>query len=495
MNQGLSVSDVVGVDVTLSPVAAALRNFGSLLVLGSTDVIDTSERLRQYSDLTGVGADFGIGDPEYQAAELFFGQSPRPGLLYIGRWAQTATSGVLHGGVLSTAEQAIGNFDTVSNGSLDMDIDGAAQTLSGIDLTSVTDLNGVAAAVQTAFAGAAKMTWNATYQRFTVESASTGTTSSVGYSTAAGTGTDLGPLMGLVQGTASTPVDGMAAESLDSAVNTLLGQSNAWYGLMVAASGVQDSDYQAVAQTIEAASPSRIFGVTTQAGAALDPASTTDLAYTLGNAGYARTFTQYSSSNAYAVASLFGRAFTVDFTGRNTTITLKFKQEPGVTPEAINENQAAALKAKHCNVYVQYNNDTAILQEGVMCNGDFFDERQGLDWLQNYVQTNLYNLLYTSPTKIPQTDAGVNMLLTNVERSMAQSVSNGLCAPGVWNSTMQFGALHSGDTLSKGYYVYAAPVATQAAADRAARKSPPIQVAAKLAGAVQYANVLVNVNR
>ncbi len=41
-----------------------------------------------------------------------------------------------------------------------------------------------------------------------------------------------------------------------------------------------------------------------------------------------------------------------------------------------------------------------------MANGDFFDERHGLDWLQNYVQNNLYNLLYTSTTKVPQTDPG-----------------------------------------------------------------------------------------
>ncbi len=34
-----------------------------------------------------------------------------------------------------------------------------------------------------------------------------------------------------------------------------------------------------------------------------------------------------------------------------------------------------------------------------MANGDFFDERHGLDWLQNYVQNHLYNLLYTSTTK------------------------------------------------------------------------------------------------
>ncbi|EBC2494115.1 DUF3383 family protein, partial [Salmonella enterica subsp. enterica serovar Newport] len=116
---------------------------------------------------------------------------------------------------------------------------------------------------------------------------------------------------------------------------------------------------------------------------------------------------QYSTSSKYAALSAFGRAFTVNFNGSNTTITLKFKQEPGITYETLTTDQAAVLDAKNCNVFVYYQNDTAILQQGVMSSGDFFDERHGLDWLQNYVQTNLYNLLYTSTTKVPQTDAGV----------------------------------------------------------------------------------------
>jgi hypothetical protein len=123
----------------------------------------------------------------------------------------------------------------------------------------------------------------------------------------------------------------------------------------------------------------------------------------------------------------------VNFTGSNTTITLKFKQEPGITYETLTLAQANAIDAINGNVFVYYQNDTAIIQQGVMANGDFFDERHGLDWLQNYVQTNLYNLLYTSTTKIPQTDAGVTRLLTNVEQSMDQAVTNGLVAAGVWN--------------------------------------------------------------
>ena len=157
-------------------------------------------------------------------------------------------------------------------------------------------------------------------------------------------------------------------------------------------------------------------------------------------------------------------------------------------------NQAAALDAKNCNVFVYYQNDAAILQQGVMANGDFFDERHGLDWLQNYVQTNLFNMLYTSTSKVPQTDAGVTRLLANVEQSMDQAVTNGLVAPGIWSGG-PVGQLASGETLTKGYYVYAQPLAEQAQADREARKAPLIQVACKLAGAVHYADVQINVVR
>ena len=249
-----------------------------------------------------------------------------------------------------------------------------------------------------------------------------------------------------------------------------------------------------MATAIEASSLSRIFGVTTSDAKTISTTSTDDLASKLKAGKYARTYIQYSTSNKYAALSAFGRAFTVNFTGNNTTITLKFKQEPTVSYETLTVNQAAAVDAKNANVYVYYANDTAILQQGVMANGDFFDERHGLDWLQNYVQTNLYNLLYTSTTKVPQTDAGVTRLLTNVEQSMDQAVSNGLVASGVWNGG-PIGQLASGDTLTKGYYVYGQPLAQQAQSDREARKAPLIQVACKLAGAVHYADVQINVVR
>ncbi len=71
---------------------------------------------------------------------------------------------------------------------------------------------------------------------------------------------------------------------------------------------------------------------------------------------------------------------------------------------------------------------------------------------------------------------------------------NGLLAPGVWNSG-GFGILKQGDFLPKGFYVYNAPVASQTQNDRAARMAMPIQIAAKLAGAIHSVDVAVTVNQ
>lgn len=381
MAQGLPVSNVVNVDVIMSPVAATGRNFGALLILGTSTVIPVTERIRQYSAIEDIGDDFGVDSPEYEAATIFFSQSPKPTLVYIGRWAKTLAEG-----------------------------------------------------------------------------------------------------------------EAGAVETLLQAVNACLQYTN-WYGLAIADSAdLVEADVISVAAAIEASSLSRILAVTTDDVNVLVAGNTDNIGYKLKAAGYGRTFWQYSSSSKYAAISAFGRAFTVNFTGNNTTITLKFKTEPGVTYETLTTTQAAAIDSINGNVYVYYANDTAIIQQGVMANGDFFDERHGLDWLQNYVQTNLYNLLYTSATKIPQTDAGVTRLMTNVEASLDQAVNNGLIAPGVWNGG-PIGQIESGDTLTKGYYVYADAVANQAQSDREARKSPVIQAAIKMAGAIHYGDVQINVVR
>ena len=61
MTQGLPVSNVVNVDVIISPKAATGRNFGALLILGSSTVIPVQERVRLYASVEDIGEDFGAG--------------------------------------------------------------------------------------------------------------------------------------------------------------------------------------------------------------------------------------------------------------------------------------------------------------------------------------------------------------------------------------------------------------------------------------------------
>jgi hypothetical protein len=324
--------------------------------------------------------------------------------------------------------------------------------------------------------------------------------STVGYATAPASGTDISALLGLTSGTSQELVSGYASETPVQCASALASASSIWYGLTFAATtSITTAQYLAVCALIEALSVTRMFGATTQDTGALSALVTNDLASLIKAGGYNKSFCHYSSATPYAAASMFGRMFSVDFTAQNSTIELMYKQMPGVTAENLTDAQANALQTKNCNVYVGYDNDTSIIEYGTVGNGNFIDEVWGLDWFQNAIQTSVYNLLFSTTTKIPQTDAGQNQL-TNACSAVCGNQPggafyNGLSGSGVWNSSTVFGALKTGQYLPLGYYLFAPSVDLQSEADRAARIAPPIQIALKLAGAFQEADVLVTVNR
>lgn len=602
MTNALPISRLIRGTLNLSPVGAQMQNISTLLILGSSDVIDTTERVRSYTSITEVAADFGTTTPEYLSSVLWFEQNPQPTTLQIGRWAQTATAGKLLGATLSSAQQTIATWNAVTTGAFYVVIDGVPLSITGLNFATATNLNGVASTIKTAIdllSAGVNVVWNSTYSRFEFESGTTGVTSSIsflnsptstghfafagqpanldsitlngtavtfvtgtpvgnqvaiggtlaatltnlltflqasldtqlvkfkyflvgttlyvaaatsgsggdaltiaksstnitvsGATLSGGTGTDISTMLAATSTSSGAYVaNGVAAETALSAVtlfDTNYGQ--AWYAVTVL--GTVDADVLAISAYIEAATNKHIHGVTTQEAGVLSSVSTTDIASQLKTLGYNRTVVQYSSSNLYAVSSLLARILTTDYNANNSVITLMYKQEPGIVPETLNTTQINALEAKNCNVFVAYNNNTAIVEQGKVSSGEFVDVITGTDWFVLDAQTELYNILYTTTTKIPQTDAGMNVLVTALDGICAQAVRNGLFAPGVWNAG-GFGALNQGDFMAKGYYIFASPMATQSQADRAARKSTVIQIAGKLAGAIHTVDFVLNVN-
>lgn len=497
MTQALPISRLVNVQVNLAPAAAQMQDISTLLILGSSGVIDTVERYRQYASIDAVATDFGTAAPEYFAALLWFEQAPQPVKLQIGEWAKTATSGRLRGATLSTANKAIATWNAITTGSFKASLDGVVNDITGLNFAAQTNLNGVASVIQTALQvvyPGATCVYNANYNRFEFVCASTGPTSAFAFLQTAASGSDISDnLQARSTDSGAYVVPGLAAESaLDCVALFDANYGQNWYATTFI--GASNDDHVAVAGYIQAANNKHIYGVSTQESGTLSTVSTTDISYLLEQLGYRRSVVQYSSSTPYSVCSLLGRILTTNYNGNNTVITLMYKQEPGIVPETLNASQIAALEAKNCNVFVAYNNNTAIIEKGVASSGDFLDIITGTDWLALAIQNGVFNLLYTSTSKIPQTDPGTHLLVTTIESICSQGVTNGLLAPGVWNSG-GFGALNQGDYMPKGFYVYAPPVATQQQADREARKSVVIQVAAKLAGAIHTVDIIVNVNR
>lgn len=605
---GLSVSRLVRVTISLTPQGARELSFGILMVAGDSDVINGQERYRSYSTYEAVVEEFGTNAPEAKAAQLYFGQSPQPAEMMIGRWLRTATAGQNDGGILTAAQQSLPLWQSITAGSVQIAIDGTNRSLTGLNFSAQTNLNGVATVIQTALVSAgatgATVAWNG--QNFVVKSGTTGAgvratgtltfgsnpanndtvtlngltitfktsgatgnqvnlgstgtetaanlmqfllastdplltvasysrvgtvititygtvgtggnaytlaisatnpvisggtltggaaPSTVGYATAGASGTDISTMLKLTSSTAQALIPGYDAETPAACAAALAAASPLWYGLMFSASTQPTDDQNMdVAAVIEALSIKRVFGVTITDTSVLSAQVTTDLASRLKDANYRRTCTQYSSFADYVIASFFGRNFSVNYSGTNTTITVMYKQEPGVPAELLTEAQANALESKNCNVFVQYVNDTSIVQYGTMADGTFFDIVHDTDWFENACQTAVYNVLYTTPTKVPQTDAGMNQITNAIAGVCQRAVDNGMVAPGTWNGP-SFGSIVQGQFLKTGYYIYAQPIALQSQAARAARQAPPIQVALKLAGAIQTVDILVSVNQ
>lgn len=190
-----------------------------------------------------------------------------------------------------------------------------------------------------------------------------------------------------------------------------------------------------------------------------------------------------------------GRGMSVNFAASNTTMTMHLKELVGVSSDAgLTQTLLGQAKDVGADCYANMAGSAKVLSHGA--NG-FFDDVYNLDWMVGALQVSGFNYLAQTSTKVPQTEAGMDGLKGAYRSVCAQAAVNGFVAPGSWTSADTFGnpedfKRNIGDF---GYYIFSSPVATQAPADRAARKAPPIQIAVKYAGAIQTSDVIVYINQ
>jgi hypothetical protein len=146
------------------------------------------------------------------------------------------------------------------------------------------------------------------------------------------------------------------------------------------------------------------------------------------------------------------------------SITWKFKQLTGTTPDVLTTNAVTNTEGKNGNTY-QTVGGVNITQQGVVSSGEFIDIIRGVDWIQTRITENVFTVLANSD-KVPYTDPGVGIIVGTVRAF--------LTGPAVDNNVLVE------DTIS----VSAPAVADVDPTDKANRLLPDVLFDGGLAGAV-----------
>ena len=376
----LDLTPIVDVVINLSAKAAARKGFNLGLIIGSSDVIPTNERIRVYTNADQLLSDgFDDESEEYEAALLYFSATTNPKRLAVGRYDQST------------------------------------------DTTRLTAL---------------KACRNA---------------------------------------------------------------NSEWYCFVEL--GASEGDIKDAAMWCEAATPNTLHLYTTNSTNELDSTGDTKSIFKfLKDKNYRRTFGMYcGEEDTNSAVAVMGYAMGANRGLAGDAFTLAYKTLPGITPDNLSESQVTHIcgssesTGNNGNVYIVRGEEYYILQQGYMADGTSLDEMLYLDMLQNDITLNVMDLLYQR-RKIPQTEAGVTSIINVINDACRKYVKLGFIAPGKWNGAECLD-LQTGDYLPDGYLVQSELIDEQAQADRDKRKAPPIYVCVKLAGAIEFVTIQVNVNR
>lgn len=287
----------------------------------------------------------------------------------------------------------------------------------------------------------------------------------------------------------------LAAETPVAAFQACREADGEWYAGIICAD-VTDDQLLAVAEYVESVNPTTVLAYTTSDVNCYD-SDNGGIFKKVKDLSYGRSIGQFSATHQDAVVAIIGWAMGAMTGTINSSFTLAYKTEVGVTTENANKafpsRYVDNIKANNGNVYVNRGTYYNVFEDGTMADGTWFDERIYLDKLQNDCQLSVMDLLYQN-NKLPQTESGMTRIKNAIKEVCQDYNRIGFLESGIWRSS-DILALKYGDTLPSGYLIQSEPMDEQAQADRDARKAPPIYVSLKLAGAIHHVTIQVDVNR
>ena len=494
-----SINNVIRTQLLPEGQAVARDNMNvTCIITSSQKVLSTNERYSLHLDVASVESKYGATSKEAQYANTVFGTKPNPiaagGVLVIGYWRAAdedvpATAAKLVGEQLS-APALLPVANQVTDGSFTIDVDGIPQTATGLDLSVAADLQDLADIVDGALTGATASLVN---DAIVITSDTTGAASTLSYMSDDGTGTYIGDILGLSEDSLSTLTQGedssvKAAEEKLDAISAIKSQVNIKGAMFI--DRILDLEVPTLASWSKANNVLMYEVFSGDSYLQKDPANPVWNVRLASQNTFRCLFSK--AGNRKLAASYMARTHTVNFGGQNVAITLNLKTL-NVPAEMYDQTTIDAAHAVGMDVYTTISDTPAVLCSSA---NDFVDNPYNLIAYQNAVQVDMYNLLKTTPTKVPQTTEGVDKMEDRLEKTTQGYVRAGVFEAGEWTLPDFFGNRETflKAIRSQGYYVLAGDLADQPVADRQQRKSPVIQVAVKNAGAVHEADIIISFN-
>ena len=489
MDNILAVNNVI--DVTISSIGAGVLTPNvNNVALFTQETPSNPDAYNIYRDPTEIGKAYGTDSMAYLMAVNIFSQTPN----LLSGAGQLITIPLVNA-VSATEGKTVtvdlsGNlaaFQAVSDGELTLTLNGVDTNITALDFTAAQSIADVISIIATALINV-NITLASTGLA-TFLSKKVGATSEVILSTfGAGGGTDITAVT-LLNIVAATATGG--ADSSGEAMETAIARAKAFVSFcgIITTLKIEDDLIDEYALAVQAGNYIAVHPF----------ADTNDLDNIISDVQAASQskfrcvlYTE-SLDSAYKMAAAYvGRGFSVNHAAANTVITMNLKKLTNVTFDGgITQTLYELCKTKGADVYVSYDGFSGVLSTA---GNEYFDRVYNQQQLKFELQTDSFNYLATTQTKIPQTESGMNGFKAAQRKVLERFVKNGYIGIGLsWNSADTIGNPEDmkRNITDFGYYIYSLPIAQQSQTDRDARKAPVTQVAIKEAGSIHTA--IINV--
>ena len=275
------------------------------------------------------------------------------------------------------------------------------------------------------------------------------------------------------------------SESVSEAIAAIRDVNPDWYGVYMV--GATDSNIADIVAYLNSINHGMLFFAKT--GTVASATGDSSVFTTLLAGGSKRYCGLYTSGDVEEAAAVMGATMGYSNTYASTMWALCYKRINGLTSTPITQSEVSALGAVHANVYVTRGRDLTVFERGFTGSVLRVDEVIALDKMKGDIQTELLTML-TGDEKFPQEDSSTSRFSSAIADVLENYRAIGYVAPGIWNGA-PFGSVENGQSLERGYAIYADTFDNQTQADRLARKGMPITVGVCLSGSVE--SIVINV--